>query len=262
MPDASFVEEIEIASDDRLASLRPPDTVMLEDRRRGDREVVPEAIGGNLRAAVNAGTIVSFVAGLTPEEMSDVLYSTQFAHRAASAKHDRFTATDDWYRTYADILTRLGWVGETFAFEQRKNTAGSFMMDKAALDVILTIATGNQLAILVRAIDTLKTLAEDDQAIRVFEYQTLSALSGNFQIGAVQRAENKALSLAIGGFHFRSREAKRRTLFIRWGTEEVTFWTGATKLTLNSHHYGQHRAAVAKRLATDAASYIAAIEIT
>jgi hypothetical protein len=137
----------------------------------------------------------------------------------------------------------------------------SYTLDKTALDVIMTIATGNQLAILVRTLTTLKGLAEKHGAVRVFELQALTELSGNFQIGSVQRAENGVLSLALGAFYFRTTDTRRRALFVTWGAEEIEFWTGAQKLTLNGALYAQHRAAVAARLSSDASEYIAAIEI-
>jgi hypothetical protein len=262
MSNVSFVETLDLASDDRLHALRPDLGPWLgRDAMRGDEQRAPEAIGKNLRAAVNAGALVSFVAGLTEAEVSDVLFSTQLAQRAASAKHDRFATTEAWYMAYTEILERLGWVCEAFAFTKRGKTVGSYTLDKTALDVIMTIATGNQLAILVKTLTTLKGLADKHGAVRVFELQALTELSGNFQIGSVQRAENGVLSLALGAFYFRTMDTRRRALFVAWGAEEIEFWTGAQKLTLNGALYAQHRAAVAARLASDASDYIAAIEI-
>ena len=120
-----------------------------------------------MRAAVDAGSIVSFVAGLDEEEKSDVIYSVQLAQRAASAKHDRFAATKDWYGLYVDVLGQLGWAVEALAFAEHGASKGEFSMDKSALDVIATIATGAQLAILVKTIDTLKKLGEGDRALHI-----------------------------------------------------------------------------------------------
>jgi hypothetical protein len=262
MPSSSFVETIEIASDARLHASRPDNgTGVQPGTRRGEQPSVPEAIGANLRAAVNAGALVSFVAGVTEDEKNDVLFSTQLAQRAASAKHDRFADTQAWYGLFNDVLGRLGWLGEAAAFTERAKTAGAFTIDKSALDVIMTIATANQLAILVKTLDTLKGLADDHGAIRVFELQALAERSGNFQLGAVQRADNASLSMALGAFHFRTRDTRRRALFVAWGSEAIEFWTGAQKLTLNAVLYAQHRAKVIERLTKDAANYIAAIEI-
>jgi hypothetical protein len=261
VPDTSFVETLELAGDSRLAALRPNDQIVGPGLKRGTRQPAAETIGPYLRAAVNGGALVSFVAGLSEGEMSDVLFSTQLAQRAASAKHDRFAATKAWYDLYTDVLMQLGWAGEAFAFTQRAKTAGSFTIDRSALDVIMTVATGNQLAILVKTLQTLKGLADSSGAIHVFELQALAEHSGNFQLGAVQRAANGALSLALGAFHFRSRDARRRALFVTWGAEEIEFWTGAQKITLNNALYARHRDRVAARLAADCADYIASLDI-
>jgi hypothetical protein len=53
--------------------LARPDT----DGRRHDRQMTPEAIDDSLRAAVNAGTIVSFVKGISADEKTDVLFATR-----------------------------------------------------------------------------------------------------------------------------------------------------------------------------------------
>ena len=50
-------------------------------------------------------------------------------------------------------------------------------MDKSALDVIATIATGAQLAVLVKTIDTLKKLGDDDRALRIFNGCSPSSVS-------------------------------------------------------------------------------------
>jgi hypothetical protein len=262
VPDTSFVQTLDLASDARLVAFRPDqDHVEGPSLKRGTRQPAAQTIDPNLRAAVNGGALVSFVAGLSEAEMSDVLFSTQLAQRAASAKHDRFAATKAWYDLYTDVLMRLGWAGEAFAFTQRAKTAGSFTIDRSALDVIMTIATGNQLAILVKTLQTLKGLADRSGAIHVFELQALAEQSGNFQLGAAQRAENGALSLALGAFHFHTRDVRRRVLFVTWGAEEIEFWTGAQKMTLNGVLYARHRDAVAARLVADGADYIAALDI-
>jgi hypothetical protein len=259
----SFVHSIELASDERLAAFRLATPWAADAARRGDGAETDHPLQGSdkLRAAVDGGSIVSFVAGLNAEQMSDVLYSTQLAQRAASAKFDRFAATREWYGAYIDVLDRLGWVGEGLAFSQRDTSAGQFSMDKAALDVIATVAAGNQLAILVRTLDTLKKLGEGDRPLRIFDLQAMQELSGNFQIGAAQKAENGATSMALGAFHFRASDNRGKFLFFSWGAKAVEFWTAVRKMTLNDALYGTHRDAVIARLKADAADYIDALEI-
>lgn len=261
-----FIATVPLAQDPRLRTDRVPtefETLLRRSARDGaaGRPAAEAAFGDGLRAAVNGGAVLSFVADLTAEEKRDVLFSTQFAQRAASARHDRFAATDEWYRTFAEVMERLGWVGESFAFTQRASGSGALRMDKSALDVIATIATGNQLAILVKALETMKGLAEDSGAIRVFELQAMAELSGNYQLGTVQRAQNGALAMAMGAFRFHTTDRRRRALFWDWGAEEIVFWAAAQKMTLNAELHAPLRDTVAERLAADAADYVVDIPI-
>ena len=85
----SFVHLLEIAHDASLAPWRLPTVEHGFAARRHGSEVAPieapGAIGDNLRAAVDAGSILSFVSGLRAREMSDVLYSMQIAQRNSGA---------------------------------------------------------------------------------------------------------------------------------------------------------------------------------
>lgn len=209
-----------------------------------------------LQAAVNGSQVLSFTAGLTPAEKADVLAATQFAQRAASAAHDRFADTAAWYRFYTDVLERLGWAGQGLAFTRRRADRGRLTLDRAALDVIAAIATSNQLALLVKAVDALRALPEEAGALTLFERLALAGDSGSFQLGAVQKADNGALSLALGGFHFRTRTDRTRALFGEWGADEAELWAAAQVMTLDRSHYDGLRDTVTHRLAEGAAGYI------
>jgi hypothetical protein len=214
------------------------------------------AIPPDLQAAVDVGSLMSFVDGVSPSEKQDVLLSVQLAQRGASGKYDRFEQTESWYQKYVEILEQLGWVGEQFAFAKYEQHQGELRMDQAALAIITAIATQNQLSVLKEAVDALAKLAEDDGTIRLFDFHSSAQASGNFQIGAVQKSDNGALSLALGAFYFRSTDARRRFLFFSWGAQEVNFWTGAQKMTLNQEFYAGRREAVARKLGDSADEYI------
>src|SRR5262245_9602781 len=223
--------------------------------------VKPPGMSDNLKAAVDAGSLLSFVDGLTPEERDDVLYSVQLAHRSATHEFDRFSQTQSWYQRYIEMLQLLGWVAENLAFTNYDQTEGELRMDKAALALIAAIATQNQLAVLKEAVTALEKLAEGDDTIRLFDFHTSTDIGGNFQIGAVQKAENGTLSMALGSFYFRSHDARRKFLFFGWGKNEVNFWTAAQKMTLNATLYAKGREAVKKKLEKTFPSFIAELKI-
>src|SRR4051812_11931927 len=72
----------------------------------------PPTLPPNLRAAVDAGSVLSFVSGVGESEKSDILFSVQLAQRAADAKCDRFAETKDWYGKYNEVLEAVGWMTE------------------------------------------------------------------------------------------------------------------------------------------------------
>lgn len=212
-------------------------------------------------ACINTGSLLSFVAGVSEEDKNDVLYSVQLAQRAASGVFDRFTQTQFWYQKYIEVLQALGWASEQFSFSLFKQDEGEFRMDQAALGIITAIATQNQLGVLKQAVDALSKLAEDDGPISLFDFHSSVQSSGNFQLGAVRRTENGAVSMAIGGFYFHAVDDRRRFLFLRWGSRNIHLWTAAQRLTLNTDFYARRRADVIARLDADAKDYIADLRI-
>lgn len=217
---------------------------------------------GMTAAAVDGGSLLSFVTGVDAQEREDILYSVQLASRGASAAHDRFKETEAWYGKYIEILEKLGWTSEQFAFAKYTQSEGELRMDQAALAVIAAIATQNQLAVLNQSLSALKGLAENDGTIRLFDFHTTAQASGNFQIGAVQKSANGALSLALGAFYFQSNDQRQRFLFFSWGALDVQFWTAAQKLTFNTDHYARQREAVKEKLGVSASDYIADLKIS
>jgi hypothetical protein len=213
-------------------------------------------VGSTKAAAVDAGSLLSFVSGINAQERDDVLFSVQLAQRGASGAFDRFTKTKSWYDKYVEILETLGWTAEKIVFARHEQSQGEVRMDKAALALILAIATQNQLTVLTEAVKALEALAEDDDAISLFDFHTTAKVSGNFQLGAVQKAPNNSLAMVLGAFHFKATDARRRFLFICWGANKVKFWTAAQRITLNATFYAEHRASVQQKLGEKAHDYI------
>jgi N-acetylmuramoyl-L-alanine amidase len=220
-----------------------------------------EALAPAYDAKVNVGSLMSFVDGVSEQEKNDVLYSVQLAQRGASGSYDRFTQTQFWYQKYVEILENLGWATEQFAFTRYDQREGEFRMDQAALAIITAIATQNQLAVLQQSVAALSKLTEDDGTIRLFDFHSSMEGSGNFQLGAVQRSPNGALSMAVGAFYFRSIDDRRRFLFFKWGAQQVNFWTSAQRMTLNTDFYARRREGVIAKLEADAPTFIGDLKL-
>jgi N-acetylmuramoyl-L-alanine amidase len=261
MPDHSEVP-VGVSAYLRDLTLSPPAVRTTPARRtkRGARLRRRSATGTQQGegGAVDGGSVLSFVAGVSGQEREDILYSVQLAQRAASGAFDRFTEVQSWYRKYIEVLENLGWVGEQLVFSQFDQEEGELRMDQAALQIITAIATQNQLAVLKASVDALGSLAEDDHTIQLFDFHSSLESSGNFQLGSVEKA-NGALSMAVGAFYFQVLDKRRRFLFFKWGHKKVHFWTAAQRMTLNAEFYAKRRDVVTAKLGLDRDDYLSGL---
>ena len=226
-----------------------------------DAAAGPESAEDDLQAAIDAGSLLGFVDGLSGQDKDDVLFSTQFAQRAASAKSDRFLEVQKWYRDYVEWLETLGWVVPQFSFNTVDAGDHELQMDAAALEIISAVASGGQTAILTAALKALGEMADDSQQIKLFDFHSSVDFGGNFQMGAVQKADNGAVSVALGAFHYKSVDNRKGFLFIRWGKQTVNFWASAQTITLNQTLYAQVRETVAEALGASAKSLISDVKL-
>ena len=124
----SYIRSLELA----VARDMPIATVRMDDEKES--------------ADVVDGSTVSFVSGVPALQKADVLNSTLLAQLAANKKYDRENETIEWYHFYTKILENLGWVLQGFKFAKYVSGTGTFTMDKAVLDILKVVATGNQAA--------------------------------------------------------------------------------------------------------------------
>ncbi len=213
------------------------------------------------KAAINASNLIAFVEGVSAEQKGDVLDSTQFAARAADAEFNRGSQIREWYDAYVEVLTKMGWVIEGFAFQQSRHAEGAMLMSQEAIGVITAVATGNQLAILEAAIDSLGKMADDSRQIKLFDFNVSVETGGNFQIGAAEAADNGAIGMAMGAFYYRSNDNRRNVLFFGWGSQEIEMWTAAQRLVLDTTFYADLRDVVRQRLGEKSKDFVATIPI-
>jgi len=225
-----------------------------------DAAAGPESAEGDLQAAIYAGSLLGFVDGLSGQDKDDVLFSTQFAQRAASAKSDRFLEVQKWYRDYVEWLETLGWVVPQFSFNMVDVGDHELQMDAAA-EIISAVASGGQTVILTAALKALRGQADDSQQIKLFDFHSSVDFGGNFQMGAVQKADNGAVSVSLGAFHYKSVDNRKGFLFIRWGKQTVNFWASAQTITLNQTLYAQVRETVAEALGASDKSLISDVKL-
>lgn len=210
---------------------------------------------------VNSGSLVSFVAGVSPQNQADVLNSTLLAQLAANKKFDREKNTTDWYAYYRNVLENVGWVVQAFQFDKYNVGGASVTVDKIVLDVLAAIATGNDLAVITTTLNAVKNLSKsNDNRIVLFDHASHGASNGNFQISSCAESGGQ-VAMKIGAFYFSSNQNVERFLWFNFSSSNSTIYKGAQDMTLNGKVFEQARTTVVTKLGDNAKNFVANLDI-
>lgn len=211
-------------------------------------------------AAVDAGSLVSFVSGLTAVHKSDVLNSTLLAQLAASKAFDRFKQTRQWYEKYCEVLAQVGWVVPTFAYREYSPSGASLQLSDAILDILSAIATGDEIKIVQATLTSLKDNPSSQGPLTLFENQSYPENVGTFQILPVGEDDGEVV-MVLTALEFRSEKHVTRFLWFSWTTTTVKLFQSAQKSVLNEDVYKLVRQEVIEKLGDRASQYIKDLEI-
>ncbi|MBV8215814.1 MAG: hypothetical protein JOZ08_21565 [Verrucomicrobia bacterium] len=215
---------------------------------------------GEEGAAVDAGSLVSFVSGLTVLHKSDVLNSTLLAQLAASKAFDRFKQTRDWYGKYCEVLAQVGWVVPTFAYREYSPSGDSLQLSDAVLDILSAIATGDEMKIVQATLTSLRDKPGNTGPLTLFENQSFPENVGTFQILPVGEDDGQ-LVMVLTALEFKSEKHVTRFLWFSWTRTTVKLFQSAQKSVLNEDVYKQVRQEVIDKLGDRASQYIKDLEI-
>ncbi|MFF8861717.1 hypothetical protein ACF08B_06655 [Streptomyces sp. NPDC015139] len=210
-------------------------------------------------AAVDDGSIVCFADGLDIVHKQDVLNSTLLAQLAASNKYDRETETEEWYGYYKHVLENVGWVTSEWRFSKYEASTASFHIDTVILQILVAIATGNELALAIATLEALKK-SSDSRAGKLFETQSHGLSNGSFQMGcASPNGDN--VGMALAAFHFSTTSRITKILWTDFNATQTKLYQGGQTVVLNEQLYSVIRADVIKKLGDKAKQFVADIEI-
>lgn len=119
---------------------------------------------------VDAGSLVSFTSQLNGQHKEDVLNSTLLAQLAANKKYDRYSQTEDWYKFYTDVMGNIGWVMQSFKFDEYKSTQQDFKISQVVLQLLSgLIGSDEELMKVVK--ETLDGLAKSKENCHSVQFQ-------------------------------------------------------------------------------------------
>ena len=211
-----------------------------------------------MAAYVDAGSLVSFTAGVKPEQKSDVMNSTLLAQLAANKKYNREINTREWYTEYREVLENIGWVVQEFSFVEMDTKGSSFSVQDVVVKVLGAIASGNQLAVAVALVD--HRHGGTDGRVVLFEKETHSLHQGCFQIAAAT-SSNGVVVMKMGAFYFSTQEDVKNVLWWRFKSNNTRFYTGSQVINLDNDVYSRVRDLVINKLGDRAEAFVRNIEI-
>jgi hypothetical protein len=244
-----FLKSLELSKDDNSVHFPLRSSKDYE----GLETTEPEA------AALNFKSLQSFVAGVSKQRQDDVLNSLLLAQRGATASAPKDDQIIEWYKKYFEILERIGWVIEGNDFTDFNTQHSIFEIDNALLDILSTVVTGNQLAILLKTIQSFKSLSSDDKRFVAFEKSTHSVQKGSFQLGVASQ-ENDTLSISGSAFILNTKKNISKILFFNSDKDSTEFKFRQVKATLNDGVFVNARELIKQKLG-DVSPFLAALEI-
>jgi hypothetical protein len=205
-------------------------------------------------------SIMSFVAGVSPENRQDVLDATLLAQLAAGHLYPDPENLKEWYDKYTEVLKNIGWTVQTNEFSEVSSSGSLFEMKNAILGIISAAFGGNYLAIVTKVLDALESLSDSDSKIVAFEKNTHSAGKGTFQLAMADEV-NGTVTLHMAGFILSATSEVKHILFFSTTKEKATVSSNSMACTLSKEVYATVRSAVKQKLGDNAQQYIAEIAI-
>ena len=105
-------------------------------------------------AFVVGESIVAFTSNVSTQGREDIRNATVFSQLTADYKYNSEKDSKNWFQFFSDVLTRIGFVLQSFITPQYVDN-DKFTMEEVALDTLENIARSSQVALAKTAIDAL-----------------------------------------------------------------------------------------------------------
>ena len=208
---------------------------------------------------LNYKGINSFSENVSEQAREDVLNSMLLAQRAATKAFPEDAQIADWYTLYFDVLQRLGWLITQKDYNTLGESAQALELDKAIFALLKDLLTGQQINVLLKSLELLKSLGEEDKRLVAFEQNTLTHNRGNFQLGLAEMIHGN-VSIFGSGFVLESKKKITKFLFVKFGKNVVQMNLNFFRAELVTSEYAKNRNFVKDKLG-DSEQYIASLDI-
>lgn len=215
-------------------------------------------------ASIDKGSLVSFVAGISPMHQSDALNSTLLAQLNSDKLFNRFDPEEviPWYRNYAKVLGKVGWDLQDFQFQNYQASGSTFLIDEAIAEIVATFLSPGEVLVVKAALNALSNLQGDDPWYKIWETSSHSTDGGNFQICPCEDEGGKGpLVMGFSAYAFTTTETTTRFLWVSYHSSDTKLRYAKQAATLDEDIYSQVRQQIIEKLGENAKTFIGELEI-
>jgi hypothetical protein len=205
-------------------------------------------------------SIVSFVSQVGNQNRKDVLNSTLFAQMAAHKKFPDEKNLIEWYNTFVNVLSSVGWNIEASEFAKWESSKSILEVENVIIDILTAAFGANYIAIIKNTLESIKKLSDGNNKLNVFEKNTHTLSKGCFQM-AIAVEENDTVALQLATFFLTSKNEIQKIIFFKSTKDSTKLEYASKRGTLNTELYSQIRFGVLEKLGTAIKNNIAEIEI-
>jgi hypothetical protein len=228
-------------------------------RSRAADDTVPLALdSAKTQAAVVGSDIVSFVSGVTAERREAIINSSLLAQLAAKKKVSDPARIYEWYETYFDVLTNLGWVVQDRGFAEYEESAENFEAHKAILAVAAVVlgAAPTALAIVTSTINALHSMDTSRPWITIFNRESQKARTARFQISLAEQDAEGQFFVNLMAFGLEASTDVTQVLFFRVKKQSAKLQHYSGRVTINTPVLDDIRDAIKAKLVGQAKAYV------
>jgi hypothetical protein len=216
------------------------------------------------QATVVGADVISFVKGVTPEARQDIVNASLLAQLVAKKKTpdpDSLQELGDWYNTYFDALTHIGFVIQDMSFARYREGDENYSAHEAILEIGTALLGGSPaaLALFKTTVTALQKASGNESWITLFDRESRTTRNGRFQISLVEKTDDDQLMLSLMAFALEAKHTLTQVLLFKIRSNDLTLEYNSSKVTINADVLAAVRGAIATKLATYASAYITAL---
>jgi hypothetical protein len=210
-----------LAAAEFVASIQLPESLPPELEAA---DVPPQPLTqGHDQALIVGSDIVSFVAGVTPEQRQDIVNSSLLAQLAAKKTISDPSDIEGWYDRYFDVLSNIGWVIQERDFATYSTSAQGFEAHNVIEELATALLAPNLAAIAVikKVLEALRGMERDSPWITLFDRESKSAKNARFQVTLAEQTRDNQFLVSLMAFRLAAQSNLTQVLFFRFRTSEA-----------------------------------------